>query len=180
AAVGVPDDRFLALYVGDLKKGAAAAIRAVAKTPGTTLLLLSGADTTPFRAVAEAERVTDRVIFHGHSRQVERFFAAADAFVFPTVYDPFGLVICEAMAAGLAVVTSRAAGAAEIITDGTDGLLTDRAWDHDAIAVHLAQLRDDPAFREKLGTLARAKVEPLTWDRTCEQTLAVYRRIAGR
>jgi UDP-glucose:(heptosyl)LPS alpha-1,3-glucosyltransferase len=178
SSVGVNDQRFLALYVGDLKKGAAAAVRAVARTPGVTLLVLSPTPPGPYRAEAEREGVANRVIFHPHSKQVEQFFAAADAFVFPTVYDPFGLVITEAMASGLPVVTSRAAGASELIAHGTDGLLTDRPWDADAIALHLAHLRDDAALRERMGAAARARVEPLTWDRTAERTLAVYREVA--
>lgn len=181
AASGVPDDRFVALYVGDLKKGAAAAIRATARVPGVTLLLLSASDAGPYRAVAAAEGVQDRVIFHPHSTRVEAFFAAADAFVFPTIYDPFGLVITEAMAAGLPVVTSRTAGAAELITDRAEGLLTDRAWDVPAIADHLERLRDDPGLRDRLGTAARVRVEPLTWDRTAAETMAVYHEVvAGR
>ena len=177
AAAGIGDDRFTALYVGDLKKGAAAAIRAVAKAPGVTLMVLSASKTEPFRSLAEAERVADRVIFLPFSKKVATFFAAADAFVFPTVYDPFGLVITEAMASGLPVITSRAAGASELITSGADGLLTDEAWDADAIAAHLSRLRDDPALREKLGIAARARIEPFTWDRTAAETLESYRRI---
>lgn len=174
SAAGIPDDRFVALYVGDLKKGAEAAIRAAAAAPGVTLLILSGSDAAPYRAAAEREKVADRVVFHPHSKRVETFFAAADAFVFPTVYDPFGLVITEAMASGLPVVTSRAAGAAELIDDGVSGLLTGEPWDVPALAAHLGRLRDDPGLRDRLGAAARGRVEPLTWDRTAEQTLAVY------
>src|SRR5207245_6193719 len=47
AAAGVPDDRFLALYVGDMKKGAAAAIRATARAPGVTLLVVSPSNPAP-------------------------------------------------------------------------------------------------------------------------------------
>ncbi|HSQ55725.1 MAG TPA: glycosyltransferase family 4 protein, partial [Gemmata sp.] len=177
SSLGVAENAFVALYVGDLKKGATAAIRAVAKTAGVTLLVVSPSPPEPYRQVAEAEAVADRVIFHPHSKEVERFFAAADAFVFPTVYDPFGLVITEAMASGLPVVTSRAAGAAELIAHGVEGFLTERAWDVDAIARHLAELRDDPAVRERMSSGARARVEPLTWDRTAAATLAVYRDI---
>jgi UDP-glucose:(heptosyl)LPS alpha-1,3-glucosyltransferase len=179
AAIGVPEGRFLALYVGDLKKGGAAAIRATARTPGITLLLLSGSDTTACRAVVEEENVADRVIFHKHSKRVEAFFAAADCFVFPTVYDPFGLVITEAMASGLPVITSRTAGAAELITPGVDGLLTDKPWDVDGIASHLALLRDDQGLRAKIGGAAARTIQPHTWDRTAEQTLAVYRGLVA-
>lgn len=179
AAVGVSADTFLALYVGDLKKGAAAAVRAVAKTPGATLLIVSGSDATAVRQLVGELGVGERVIFHPHTKQVEAVFAAADVYVFPTVYDPFGLVITEAMASGLPVITSAAAGAAELITHGVDGFVTEQPWDVPAIATHLATLRDSPGLREAVGLAARRRVEPLTWDKTAEQTLAVYRRVAS-
>jgi UDP-glucose:(heptosyl)LPS alpha-1,3-glucosyltransferase len=172
--LGIAGGQFLALYVGDLKKGAAAAIRATAKARGVTLLVLSGSAYAPYRRLAEEEGVAGRVLFHAHSKQVEAFFAAADALVFPSIYDSFGLVITEAMAAGLPVVTNRMAGAAELIRDEVDGLLTQQPWDVPAIAEHLERLRDDAGLRERLGAAARARVEPFTWDRTAAQTLAFY------
>jgi UDP-glucose:(heptosyl)LPS alpha-1,3-glucosyltransferase len=178
-SLGIADDRFLALYVGDLKKGAAAAIQATARTPGVTLLLLSGSDQTACRMAAAREKVAERIIFHSHSKRVETFFAAADCFIFPTVYEPYGLVISEAMASGLAVITSRAAGAAELITSGVDGLLTDKPWDVDALATHLARLRDDSSLRTQIGVAARARILPFTWDRTAAETLAVYRELVS-
>jgi UDP-glucose:(heptosyl)LPS alpha-1,3-glucosyltransferase len=179
AALGINDDRFLALYVGDLKKGAEAAIRAVAQVAGVTMLVVSGSDAAACRALAEQLHVADRIIFQPHSKKVETIFAAADALVFPTLYDSFGLVITEAMAAGLPVITNRAAGAAELISSGCDGLLTDQPWDVAAIAAHLERLRDDAGLRERIGRQARARVEPLTWDATAEKTLAVYRNMAA-
>lgn len=179
ATLGIPDDRFLALYVGDVKKGATAAVRAVEKTPGATLLVVTGSDATHVRRVADEASVTNRVLIHPHSKQIESFFAAADVFVFPTPYDSFGLVITEAMASGLPVVTSRAAGAAELITPGVDGFVTTEPWDVDAITAHLTALRDSPHLREVVGLAARRQVEPLTWDRTAAETLAVYRASAA-
>jgi UDP-glucose:(heptosyl)LPS alpha-1,3-glucosyltransferase len=128
--------------------------------------------------VAAEAGVSDRVLFHPPSKQIETFYAAADVYLFPTLYDSFGLVITEAMASGLPVVTSRAAGAAELVTPGVDGFVTDEPWDADAIAAHLAALRDSPNLRDSVGHAARRRVEPLTWDRTAAETLAVYRRAA--
>ncbi len=176
--LGIPTGEFVALYVGDLKKGAVPAVRAVAATPGVTLLLVTGSDATDVRQVAVEAGAADRVIVHPHSKQVEQFFAAADVLLFPTVYDSFGLVVTEAMASGLPVITSRSAGAAELITPGVDGFVTDQPWDVPALAAHLANLRDSPTLREAVGTAARRRVEPLTWDRTAEETLAVYRQLA--
>jgi UDP-glucose:(heptosyl)LPS alpha-1,3-glucosyltransferase len=145
--------------------------------PGVRLVLVSGSDATADRAVAEAEGVAGRVTFVPATRQIHRHFAAADLFVFPTLYDPYGMVISEAMATGLPVVTSRAAGAAEIITHGVDGWLTDGPWDVDQIAAGLGALAADAGLRARMGAAARAAVEAYTWDRAADQTMAVYREV---
>ena len=141
----------LALYVGNLQKGAAAAIRATARVAGVRLVLVSGSNSDADRAVARAEGAADRVVFQPYSRQIERYFAAADVFLFPTLYEPYGMVISEAMAAGLPVVTSRAAGAAELIEHGENGWLTADPWDPDPIAEGLRALAGDPALRAANG-----------------------------
>jgi len=175
--LGVRAEECLALYVGNLQKGAAAAIRAMAQLPRTRLALVSGSDTSADRAAAAAAGAADRVIFVPLSKQVERYFAAADLFVFPTLYDPFGMVISEAMATGLPVVTSRAAGAAELVCHGVSGWLTDSPWAEDQIAAGLRALAADPDLRQQMGMAARSTIERYTWDRTAEETLAVYREV---
>jgi glycosyltransferase involved in cell wall biosynthesis len=63
------------------------------------------------------------VLFLSPTTELFRYYAAADAFVFPTTYDAFGMVLLEAMAAGLPVFTSDRAGAAELISSGKDGFV---------------------------------------------------------
>src|SRR5262249_35042215 len=103
-----------------------------------------------------------------------KFFAAADVFLFPTIYDAFGLVLSEAMATGLPVITSPAAGAAELLVHDVNGLITEAPWAIDQIASHLKRLRDDTFARDRLGQAARKTVEPMTWDRVAQDTMAVY------
>ncbi|WP_435022609.1 glycosyltransferase family 4 protein (plasmid) [Tundrisphaera sp. TA3] len=178
ADLGVREGECLALYAGDLQKGAAAAIRATARVPGVRLVLVSGSDPAADRAVARAEGVADRVVFRPYSRQVERYFAAADVFLFPTLYDAYGMVISEAMAAGLPVVTSRAAGASELIEHGRDGWLTADPWDRDQVAEGLQALARDSDLRARMGEAARSTIERYTWDRAASETLSVYREIS--
>ena len=121
--------------------------------------------------------MADRVSFRPFSKQIERFFAAADVFVFPTFFDAYGMVISEAMASGLPVITSRAAGAAELIEHGESGWLTADPWDPDQIAEGLRTLAADPGLRQRMGAAARSKIEAYTWDRVAEQTMAVYREV---
>jgi glycosyltransferase involved in cell wall biosynthesis len=88
----------------------------------------------------------------------ERELTWADALVLPTWYPLEGqpLVLLEAMAAGLAIVTTRHAGIPDTVRDGREALLVDPG-DPDAIARALTDLGDDPVLRRRIGTAARAR-----------------------
>ena len=146
-----------------------AAMRAVARTAGVNMVAVTRSDPGPYARIAEALGIVDRTWFVPATANIEPYYAAADAFLFPTFYDAFGLVAAEAMAAGLPVITSRAAGAAELIEHGEDGWLTADPWDPDQIADGLRALATDIGLRERMGTAARSKIEAYTWDRTAEQ-----------
>jgi UDP-glucose:(heptosyl)LPS alpha-1,3-glucosyltransferase len=119
-----------------------------------------------------------RVRFTGPVAEVEDYYAAADVFALPTLYEAFGLVIAEAMASGLPVLTTRVAGAAEWMQDGRDSILIDMPPDPERIAAHLDALLDDEALRRRLGREARRTAER-HWaaDAVAEQVLAVYREL---
>jgi len=87
-------------------------------------------------------------------------FAAADAFVFPSRYPPEGqpLVLLEALAAGLPIVSTRHAGIPDTVRDGEDGVLVERG-DIAAIAGALARLAGDHVLRERLGRNGRRRYE---------------------
>ncbi len=87
------------------------------------------------------------------------------------------MVISEAMAAALPVITPRTAGAAELIAHGVSGWLTDAAWDVEQIAEGLRVLAADAPRRDAMGAAARAAVEAYTWDDAARRTMDVYREI---
>jgi glycosyltransferase involved in cell wall biosynthesis len=89
------------------------------------------------------------------------------------------MVISEAMATGLPVITSRTAGAAELITHGLDGWLTDDPWDVEAVTAGLRELAGNPARREAMGASARRTIEAYSWDVAAERTMDVYREIVN-
>jgi glycosyltransferase involved in cell wall biosynthesis len=176
ADYGLDDDAFVILYVGDLRKGAAHVIETAARVPGTMVLLVSRTDPRPYLEQALTLGLEGRVIAAGPTDTVERAYAAADVFLFPTPYDAFGMVITEAMASGLPVITTRDAGASELITHETDGLLLDRNDDVPAMAAWVTALRDDSSRRGALGRAAAARAATFTWDEVAQRTLAVYER----
>jgi glycosyltransferase involved in cell wall biosynthesis len=176
----VTDERFVALYVGDLQKAGPPALASIVGAPDVTLVLVSATPSAAFRALAERLGVEKRVLFLPHTKTIERAYAASDAFLFPSAYDTFGLVVAEAMATGLPVLTSAEAGAAEWIESGRNGVVIEPAWDSDAYAGWLNKLAADPTLRSTMGAAARQTVETYTWDRTAAETLAVYQRVCER
>ncbi len=93
--------------------------------------------------------------FVGHREMPERF-AQADAFAFPTLDDPFGIVLLEAAAAGLPLVASPHGGATrDLIDDRATGLVVD-PLDTRAMAAALTELAEDPARRKSLGQAAHS------------------------
>src|SRR5690606_19434072 len=92
---GYTDDDVVLLFVGKefRRKGLRAIVDALPHLPeAARLLVVGGDDAAPFQARARELGVADRVTFVGHSPAVEDYFQAGDAFVFPTIYEPFGRV----------------------------------------------------------------------------------------
>src|SRR5439155_18617893 len=112
AQYGLSEDEMVFLYVGDLRKGARRCITALSRIPEGRLLFVSRTPASPYQRLAEDAGVANRVRFLRATNQVEKAYAAADAFLHPSPYDAFGMVVSEAMACGLPVVVSREAGAA--------------------------------------------------------------------
>ena len=169
------------LFVGAYaRKGLDTAIRALARlrTPGVRLVAVGDGPRAPYRRLAEELGVTARVRLEPRTPNVEAWFGQADAFVFPTRYEPFGMVLVEAMASGLPVVTSAVAGAAELVRDGESGRIVPDAEDAGGFAAALDRILEDPARRAAMGRAARDAVLGLTWDMVAERTLAVYRSLA--
>ena len=176
--LGCAGDDVLFLFVGDLRKGFAQAVAALGPSGGR-LLGVSRSDPAEVLALAEKHRVADRVRVDPPSSHIERYYAAADAFIFPTPYDAFGMVVTEAMACGLPVVTTRAAGAAELIDHDQTGLLVDDPADVGAFTTHMRALAADPSRRRRLGEAAAAAMRNQSWDSVAERTMTLYERVVS-
>ncbi len=179
ARLNWPSDELVALWVGDLRKGSEAALRAVAQVPNLRFAAVSRNDASLFVRLAEREGIAGRTHFLPPTSEIAKFYAAADIFLFPTTYDAFGMVVMEAMAMGLPAVVSRDAGAAELITHGSDGLLLSNPFDPTESAGWLRRLCENPAWRQELGARAAATAERHSWDAVAAETMKLYRRIAA-
>src|SRR4051794_5620423 len=133
ASLGLGDDEVALLFVGNSwgRKGLQTAIEAISgpHESNVRLLVVGEGDSSAFLSGLSNE-VAERIIFVGsRSSDVERLYAAADVFMLPTRYEPFGLVILEALASGLPSIFSACAGASEWLQDSLDGIFLQDATD---------------------------------------------------
>jgi len=180
--VAIPRDSTVFAYVGSgfERKGVGPFLRALARRREPAWGIIVGRDKRAARygALSVKLGIAARVRFVGGISDVRPFLAAADAFVLPTLYDPFPNAALEAMAAGLPVVTSTKCGAAEVVREGESGFVRD-ALDIDGLADCLDRL--DPATAGRMGEAAREAVAPLTPEAMGREYLALYERLlAGK
>jgi len=190
---GLPKHAFLFLSVArnHPKKNLNAIVEAAAQLASRNNLpdwavLIVGKDAHKLRPLAQANGVAERVhlideIGQGEdgelpSNAVVDLYRCADAFVFPSLIETFGIAIVEAMAAGLPIVTTDAPGCRDIVERGKYGLLIDPS-DRTALADAMERLLTDSNERDRLAKLSIARAEQYDWDAVVRRYLAAYERL---
>jgi UDP-glucose:(heptosyl)LPS alpha-1,3-glucosyltransferase len=171
----IPETATLFLFVGSgfERKGVATLLTAMSHLPTDAYLMVVGRDKHQrrYENLAKALDLSKRVRFLGSQQDVKPFYGAADAFVLPTLYDPFPNVTLEAFASGLPVITSYKSGTAELIIDGRNGFVCD-ALDHSGLAAHMHRMMK--ADREQMAQAARATVKSMSLDTMSRQLMQLY------
>jgi phosphatidylinositol alpha-mannosyltransferase len=106
-----------------------------------------------------------------------RYFASADVFCAPaTGQESFGIVLLEAMAAGVPIVASDIHGYKQVVQRGVQGLLVEPRKPR-ALAAALYTLALDPELRDRMGEAGRARAPEFSWERVTEQVIDFYREV---
>ncbi|MEP6822677.1 MAG: glycosyltransferase family 4 protein [Chthoniobacterales bacterium] len=170
---------FLMLAHNLLLKNAETFLRAAARLLQAglplRLLIAGGKKPQPFVRLAEQLGISRAVTFADMVDSAPHY-AAADAFVHPTWYDPCSLVTLEASAAGLPVVTTRFNGASELMSDGEEGFLLDQPADEATLAARMTQLMD-AKLRAKMSFAGRAMALRHTFAQQTTQFLKLYEEV---
>ncbi|MBL7133743.1 MAG: glycosyltransferase family 4 protein [Phycisphaerae bacterium] len=173
---------FLTVATNWALKGVAESIAAFAKWharrpkgPNARLVLLGRDDVEDYRQQAAARDLTRHVVFAGSTENVAPWYAAADACVLLSWYDPCSRVVLEAMRLGLPSITTAFNGAAEALTDGA-GLVVPSPADAFAIAEAFEAMYDNQR-RNRAAQLCRMQSERLAVSRHVDELLAVYAEV---
>jgi glycosyltransferase involved in cell wall biosynthesis len=170
--LGLASDGVLALFAGDIRtprKNLDSVLKALVKTPNLRLAVVGDANHSPFPNLAQQLGVADRVKFLGYRRDVSQVMRACDFYVFQSRYEAGALVILEALAAGLPVITAASSGGAELVDDA--GTVLAHSEDIAGLARAMNRLAVDPDHRARQGEAARRIARQHTWTRMADEYL---------
>jgi glycosyltransferase involved in cell wall biosynthesis len=171
---GLSSEDFTLLLIGNdwKKKGLDALLRALAGVPDLPWkFLVVGNDVRgPYEKVCRDYGIENRVTFLMPSTDVLQFYAAADAYVGPSLEDAYGLPVLEAMACGLPVIASSHAGVSEVLRNGINGVVVDDPRDSQEIGTAVRSLIGDPNLCRQMGEQARRTAENETWKGNAQAT----------
>jgi glycosyltransferase involved in cell wall biosynthesis len=180
--LGLPEDVPIGLFVGDIRtkrKGLDIVLRSLETTPRVHIAVAGRVDGSPFPEFARRLGVEDRVHFLGFRSDIPDLMRAADVFTFPSRYEACSLVLLEALAAGLPILTARTAGGAELVSDEAGIVLNDPS-DQEAFdeALRLLVTESSDASTQRRRT-ARAIAEDHSWSRMADRYLTLFHAITS-
>lgn len=180
----LPQNRFTLILIGNdwRNKGLPALLAALAELRDLDigLLVVTGEDSSSCRQLIADKKLSDRVLLLPPRKDIEFYYAAADAYTGPSLQDSYGMPPAEAMACGLPVIVSAAAGVSEIITDGEDGMILDDPTDSAKLSAIIRLLYQNPELRNRLGTKAAETARKYTWERNGHELSLIFHDIVLR
>ncbi|MBS1705747.1 MAG: glycosyltransferase family 4 protein [Armatimonadetes bacterium] len=180
----LPDEKIV-MYVGRFvrEKGihvllnAASAV--LAQEPDTKFVIVGGGNRDNYEKFVRWYGLEEKVLFTGFmaNRSLHQVYRVADVAVFPSLYEPFGIVALEGMAAGAAVVASDAGGLREVVLHDQTGTLH-YAGNAESLAWSILRVLRDPVRAEEMKEAARERLEvDFDWGHIARQTVDVYERV---
>jgi len=180
-----PSDCVTGLFVGRIdpdQKGLVTLVRSIALLPHAVhiQIRLVGEDwggTALLRTMAGRLGVIDRIVFVGKLERdaLIREYAKADFLILPSLFEPFGIVLLEAMAAGLPVIASKVGGIPEVVGDGDSGLLVEPG-NTTSLADAILRFCRDESLRKEMGRNGKVRASRYAWESVTPQILSVYQQ----
>jgi UDP-glucose:(heptosyl)LPS alpha-1,3-glucosyltransferase len=150
--------------------------------PKFKLLIVGHPDAKAYKDLARSLQIEDIVRFVGYCPEMRNAYFAADFLVHPTFYDPCSLVVLEALACGLPIITTRFNGASELLHSAPglqEGYVISDPHDHQQLAWCMAQMLD-PGRRHAFAHAARRTAAQWTFEQHYRQLMNVLSDVAQR
>jgi glycosyltransferase involved in cell wall biosynthesis len=176
----LPEQVPLGLFVGDIRsnrKNLDTILKAMVQVPKLHLLVVGALEGSSYPKLAVDLGIANRVSFLDYKDNVSEIMRLADLFIFPSRYEACSLVILEAMASGLPVITASTTGGSELITPESGLILNDPENFYD-LAEKIIQLIQESITLKKMGQAARKVAEEHSWRSKASAYLNLFEEIA--
>ena len=173
----LPEAVPLALFAGDIqtsRKNLDTILQALVDVPDLHIAIAGRIEGSPYPKMAKQLGLNHRVHFLGFRRDIPELMKAVDFFVFPSRYEACTLVLLEAMASGLPVITAITSGGAELVTKES-GVVLDNPNDVQELAKALTELSTNVEIRKNMGKSARCIAEHHSWENMAKQYLQLFK-----
>ncbi|MCK9860361.1 glycosyltransferase family 4 protein [Paenibacillus sp. ATY16] len=182
ADLQLDEDKLYALFAGDIKssrKNLDTVMKALSHVQDVHLLVVGDTTGSPYPKMAAELGITGRVRFLGYRTNMADWMSVSDMFVYPSRYEPFALVLLEAMAAGTPVIASRICGASELFTDKF-AIGIDDPDNTEALTDAIRSLATDRERLNMMGADARNAALRHSWSKMAEQYVRLLEEAAVR
>lgn len=159
--------------------GALAVVRSRSPGAGIKLLVVGKGDERRYRRMAQMLGIGEAVFFAGvlETERLIRTYLACDLYAMLSAFDTFGMVVLEAMAASLPVIVSANVGAKDLVRQGVNGFVIERADRPDEAAGAIAAVLDEEQRRRQMGREAFQTARAHTWEAAAAGMTAIYDRL---
>lgn len=180
----VAEEKFRIIYVGQIvpRKGIHYLVQAFEELelPEAELLLVGSIGENMRPLVDEwLENSQIRTTGSVPRLHLTNYYRRSSVFVLPSVSDSWGLVVGEAMAAGLPVIVTENTGSSEMVREDKDGFIVP-VRDSESLKHAILRLHEDSESRSEMGRQARQRVAEFSWESYGESLISVYQEIARR
>ncbi|MCK4352516.1 glycosyltransferase family 4 protein [candidate division WOR-3 bacterium] len=160
------------LFIGEnsIRKGLDFLIKAMQGIDKDITLLIAGRKKHKYEKLAKGLQVK----FLDFCKNNAELYHNADIFILPSLYDPFGIVVLEAMASGIPVLVSELAGVSELIQDGENGILINNPRNIDELRSKILLLAKDEELRSRLSIKGIKTANRYTWSKILDQKGNLY------
>ena len=180
-SLSIPEDSPVVLFVGSgyERKGLNTLIDSVShiKNHELRVLIIGKGNIDKYRMQAREKAISDKMLFLGPQTEIEKYYAAADLFVLPTLYDPFSNATLEALASGIPVITTKNNGVAELIVNGQEGYILDSLLNSEGLASKISLVFETG---DKMGINARRKAEAFPIEKAAKEFTKAINQVTNR
>ncbi len=179
-ALGLPNNIKLALFAGDIRtprKNLATVLHALVQVPNLHLVVAADTHKSIYPKLTQTLHIRHRVHFIGYQSKLADVMRSVDFFVLPSHYEPFGMVVLEAMASGLPVIVSATTGASEIVTVDC-GFILQNSNDQKRLSEIFHLLVNNPDKCQVMGQVSRQIAEQYSWKQQVNHYVDFFESIA--